>query len=170
MRRMGMVLLLVGLLSGLAFGQFGDQMKMASGTRAKYMTVPGLPHCSPLAVQNGDPGKGASVVMVKATTGCVIPWHWHTANESLMFLSGHAKVEMKNGPASLMGGSDYIYLPAKQPHQFTCQSACTFYLSADAKFDIHYIDAAGKEITPEQALKMPGKPAAKSGGAHGGSR
>ena len=162
MRRVGMALLLWGLLCGLAAGQFGGQMKMASGMKAKYMAIPGLPTCSPLAVQNGDPGTGPSVVLVKTPAGCVIPWHWHTANESLVFLSGRARIEMKNMPATLVGASDYIYLPAKQPHQFTCQAACSFYLSADAKFDIHYIDAAGKEISPEEALKMPGRPA-KSG-------
>lgn len=164
MRRMGMVLLLWGVLAGLAAGQFGDKMKMGSSATAKYMAVPGLPSCAVLSVENGDPGKGAFTGLAKVGPGCVIPWHWHSANESLMFVSGRAKVEMKGTPASPLGPGDYAYLPAKQPHLFTCLSTCAFFLSSDAKFDIHYIDAAGKEIPPEQALRKPGKPAGKGGG------
>jgi quercetin dioxygenase-like cupin family protein len=170
MRRGWMELGVVLLLGAAAWGQFGSQMKMSSNAAAKFAALPGLPACSTLAVQNGDPSKGPALILVKAKAGCEIPWHWHTANESLMFVGGKAKVEMKNMAPSMVGGNDYIYLPAKQPHQFTCAAACTFFLSSDAKFDIHYVDAAGKEITPEQALKPAAKPAGKAAGKSGGGK
>jgi hypothetical protein len=54
---------------------------------------------------------------------------------------------------------DYLSLPGKGVHQFTCIVACTFFLSSDGVFDIHYVDASGKEIPPDEALK--GKAKAK---------
>jgi hypothetical protein len=45
-------------------------------------------------------------------------------------------------------------------HDFACTAACSFFISADGPFDIHYVDDAGTEITPEQALpKAKAKPA-----------
>ena len=37
-------------------------------------------------------------------------------------------------------------------HQFKCTSACTGFVSSDTAFDIHYVDAAGKEVPLEAAL------------------
>ena len=45
-----------------------------------------------------------------------------------------------------------VMFPGKHVHQFTCSSACTAFVTSDAAFDIHYVDANGKEITPEAAL------------------
>jgi hypothetical protein len=99
---------------------------------------------------------------VKTATGCVIPWHWHSVTENLMFVSGQGKGAMKDGgaPVALRAG-DYISLPGKGIHQFTCVMSCTFFLSADGAFDIHYVDASGKEIPPNQALKPKAKAPAK---------
>ena len=43
-------------------------------------------------------------------------------------------------------------MPSKHVHQFTCMSACAAFVSSDAAFDIHYVDAKGSEIPPEAAL------------------
>jgi quercetin dioxygenase-like cupin family protein len=153
MRRKLLGILVLALFSASAWAQFGDQMKVATTASNKFAALPVLPGCSPLAVQNGDPSKGPLVVLLKAETGCVIPWHWHSANESLMFVHGKAKVEMKSGAPQTLGAGDYIYLPRKQVHQFTCITACTLFLSMDVAFDIHYVDKSGKEIPPEEALK-----------------
>jgi quercetin dioxygenase-like cupin family protein len=126
----------------------------AASPAAKYGPVPGLPGCLTAAPQHGDPGKEAFVVLAKATTGCKIPWHWHTGMEQLMFVAGKARVEMKDpASSSMMMAGDYIYLPAKHVHQFTCLGACKFFIESDRAFDIHYVDAAGKEIPQEEALK-----------------
>ena len=52
-----------------------------------------------------------------------------------------------------MHTGDYIKLPAKNVHQFTCVAACTFYLATDGAFDIHYVDKEGKEISMDEAVK-----------------
>jgi hypothetical protein len=46
-------------------------------------------------------------------------------------------------------------MPSKHVHQFQCTSkSCLAYVHADSgPFDIHYVDAQGKEIPPEEALK-----------------
>ena len=51
---------------------------------------PKLPSCVGLAVQDGNPAQGPSVLYIKVEKGCVVPWHWHSANERLIILSGSA--------------------------------------------------------------------------------
>ena len=153
-----LAMLLACALAAPVAAQNPDQMSYMPMSTAKFVSLPVLPACATFAVERGDPTKGASVLLLKVTSGCVIPWHWHTATESLKTVSGKAKVEMKSGGPTMMSAGDYVYLPAKQAHQFTCMSKCMIFLSTDGAFDIHYLDAAGKEIPPEQALK----PMAKS--------
>ncbi|MEP6609127.1 MAG: hypothetical protein ABJA83_10665 [Burkholderiaceae bacterium] len=119
----------------------------------KFAPMAGLPSCATLAVQSGDPAKGASVILLKAKPGCMIPWHWHTPTESVMMVSGSAKLEMKDHPAVVLGPGGYGQLVGKHVHQFTCMSACTAFVSAEGAVDIHYVDVKGNEITPDVALK-----------------
>ena len=93
------------------------------------------------------------MIIFKGTAGCTIPWHWHTPIEHLMIVSGSAKVEMKDGGhTTTLGPGGYAMLPGKHLHQFTCTSRCMVFASSDAAFDIHYVDANGKEIPPDSAL------------------
>ena len=114
---------------------------------------PALPACGTIAVQDGDPSKGPSVILLKAKAGCVIPWHWHTPNERLIILSGSAKGEMKDMKTLMLKPGDYVVLPSKGIHQFTALTDVELYDMSDAAFDIHYVDAAGKEIPVDAALK-----------------
>jgi glyoxylate utilization-related uncharacterized protein len=116
-----------------------------------------------IAAQHGDPFKEAAAIAAKFTSGCVVPWHWHTVAENIILLSGKGKLEMKDGTSHAVSAGDYLYLPAKQAHQFTCTMACRMYDLPEGAFDIHYVDKDGKEIPPDQALKTGGK--ASSSGA-----
>jgi quercetin dioxygenase-like cupin family protein len=118
----------------------------------KFASLPVLPPCNTAAVQNGDPSKGPSVIAFKATSGCPIPWHWHTPTEHVMLVSGKAKIEMRGGSTSMMGPGSYAMMPGKHVHQFTCESACTGFVYSDGAFDIHYVDASGKEIPIESVI------------------
>ncbi|MEP7365903.1 MAG: cupin domain-containing protein [Acidobacteriota bacterium] len=111
-----------------------------------------MPSCVVAAVENGDPSKGASTLVFKATPSCKFPWHWHTPTEQVMMVSGSAKVEMKGGSTAVIGPGGYAMMPSKHIHQFTCVTACTAFVHSDTIFDMHYVDAAGKEIPPETAL------------------
>ena len=139
--------------------QSQDQMSYAAMASSKFMTLPMLPACMSISAQRGDPMKGAAVLLIKFKSGCVVPWHWHSANENLMMVSGKGKAEMKSGGAHTMAMGDYLYLPAKQAHQFTCISSCVLFDVIDGAFDIHYVDNEGKEIPPDQVLKPMAKPA-----------
>jgi len=156
--------LTAGLVAGMAlcvFAQNADKAGITTAAASKFASVPGVPACLKLAVQRGDPSKGAAVLLLKARPGCTVPWHWHTANENLMIVSGKGKMEMNDAAATIVGPGDYIYLPSKHPHQFTCTTACTVFDITDGAFDVHYIDKDGKEIPPDQALKPAArKPAA----------
>ena len=146
------------LISAISLAQAGDQMSYASVSTTRFAPLAVLPPCMTVSAAHGDPAKGAATILAKATAGCLIPWHWHTANEQLMFVAGTAKVETKGPLPHDMKGGDYIYLPAKQAHQFTCSATCVFYDVIDGAFDIHYIDRDGNEIPAAQLLKKQPKP------------
>lgn len=142
-------------------GQDADAMAFAAAGTSKFVNMPGLPACMSIAVQRGDPTKGASTLLLKFAPGCVVPWHWHSAPEQLMLVSGRGKAEMKDGKPMVMSAGDFAYLPAKNIHQFTAVTAVLMYDLPAAAFDIHYVDSKGTEIPPDQALK----PAAKKASA-----
>ena len=118
-----------------------------------FAPTPGLPDCVVNAVVQGDPTTGPSIILGRIETGCVVPWHWHTPNEHLMMVSGTARVEPRAGKAIVLKQGGFAHLPPRHVHRFTCLSDCVMYVQADGPFDIHYVDAQGKEIAPEVALK-----------------
>jgi len=122
-------------------------------TAMKFVNIPPLPTCTRASVVSGDPAKGPSIILAKATTGCTIPWHWHTPNEHVMIVSGAATLQMKDAkPVSLRAGG-FALMPAHHVHQFRCLRACALYIYSDAAFDIHYVDKQGNEISPASATK-----------------
>jgi quercetin dioxygenase-like cupin family protein len=151
--------IMLGVLISLAAPRFaqGQQREdqMAGGNMAEmtFTPVPGLPTCAPGAVQTGDPTKGASVIIARVAAGCSIPWHWHTPNEHLMIVSGVVRLEARDGKPVTLREGGFARMPGRHVHQFRCTTACVFFVYSDAAFDIHYVDAAGSEISPEQALK-----------------
>lgn len=152
-----LVLLASALIMPLA-AKGPDQMPYAAMASSKFVTLPVLPSCMTISAQRGDPINGAAVLLLKFKSGCVVPWHWHTANENLMMVSGNGKSEMSGG-AHTMAMGDYLYLAGRQVHQFTCISSCVVFDVIDGAFDIHYVDKDGNEIPVEQALKPTAKPA-----------
>ena len=56
--------------------------------------------CLKGAVLSGDPSKGASVLVIKATSGCRVPWHWHSSAEHIVVTAGVGRLEMKDARPS----------------------------------------------------------------------
>lgn len=131
----------------------------AGGTNAsdmKFATIPGLPTCLHGSVQTGDPMGTSFILLGKGDAGCTVPWHWHTANEHLMIVDGKAQIALRSvdqGKPTTLSSGGFALLPATKVHQFRCEGACEFYLYSDGKFDIHYVDSSGNEISPDQALQ-----------------
>jgi mannose-6-phosphate isomerase-like protein (cupin superfamily) len=151
-------------LAVLAFGasaQTGDETHIANSSQLKFGGAPYLPACLTMAPEHGDPSKGAFTLLLKFTSGCSVPMHWHSSAEEFMLVSGSGKVLMQEGKSSTIDRGGFVYIPAKHPHAFTCATTCTAFLSGDAAFDIHYVDKSGKEIPAEQALSATKSKSAK---------
>jgi len=148
-----LVLALWAVAAGRANAADERQMTTASPRIAKFTTVPGLPSCATVAMLRGNPRTEASVVFVKLAPDCRVPWHWHTANEEILVVSGAGELAMKDGKPLQFQPGAYASLPSHHAHEAHCFTTCVFTSIADGAFDIHYVDEAGTEISEEQAMK-----------------
>ena len=142
----------VGLVALCAVAQSGDDTHIANSSQLTFGSAPYLPSCLTMAPEHGDPSKGAFTLLLKFTSGCSIPMHWHSVAEELMLVSGSGKMQTQDGKTSAVDRGSFVYIPAKHQHAFTCATACTAFLSAAGAFDIHYVDKSGNEIPADQAL------------------
>jgi len=119
----------------------------------KFGPIPAMPTCLSGAVESGDPMTGPGFILAKLTTGCTIPWHWHTAGEYVMVVSGEGRIDMEDADSKMLTAAGFVRLPSRHVHQFSCKNKCTLLIYTDAAFDIHYTNKDGNEIPPEEALK-----------------
>ena len=128
---------------------------VATAATAKFGAIPNAPECFTVAVERGDPTKGPSVILARFAPGCVAPFHWHTPSETAMVVSGSLQVQMKGDTAFAAHHGDFVYFPPRHVHRATClgSAPCLVFLTSDAAFDIHWVDAAGQEIPLETAMK-----------------
>jgi quercetin dioxygenase-like cupin family protein len=140
---------------------------VSKASNQTYAPVHGVPDCATLAVLRGDPDTSASVVEIKLTPGCIVPWHWHSVNENVVPLTGLLEMYRKDEKPMILVSGDYNFLPAKSIHQDKCSGSkpCSAMVFVDGPFDIHYVDKSGAEIPADQAVaaaqKQTSKPAAK---------
>jgi quercetin dioxygenase-like cupin family protein len=130
-----------------------EQMIIKKPQTLEFTPIPDMPGCATAAILRGDPRTGPAWVLLKLASGCRVPWHWHTANETLLVVSGKGTLAMKDGPSLEFVPGAYAALPSHHAHQASCSRACLLFNGADAAFDIHYVDASGEEISLEKALK-----------------
>jgi quercetin dioxygenase-like cupin family protein len=170
LRHARVFLTIVAVASILVFGfgrlsaeDTGDKAIVNPAASAKFGAVPNAPECFTVAVEKGDPSKGASVILAKFAPRCDAPWHWHTPTETVMVASGSLEVQMKGEKALVAHRGDFVDMPPRHVHRATCQGAapCLVFISSNAVFDLHWVDADGKEIPVEAALKNAKAPAHK---------
>lgn len=137
-------------------------MVFAKAATSKFVALPGVPACMKVAIQRGDPTKESAALLLKFTAGCTVPWHWHTAGEQLLLVSGKGTAQMKDGKPAAMSSGDYAYLPSKMVHEFKAVTPVLMLDTPDAAFDIHYVDKSGNEISSDEALKSAPKKAASA--------
>jgi quercetin dioxygenase-like cupin family protein len=123
--------------------------------KAKFGPIPNAPACFTIAVEQGDPTKGPSVILARFAPHCVAPFHWHTPSETAMVASGALETQMKGDKAIVAKSGDFVFLPSHHVHRATCTGSapCFVFLTSDAAFDVHWVDADGKEIPFEQIAK-----------------
>ena len=98
----------------------------------------GEPACLKVARENGDPDIGPSTFLLEAPSGCVVPAHYHTAEEQLMVVRGDVLTGMDGMPETTMGPGGFAMMPSKAMHWFTCKSkdACLMFVTFDRMYDI----------------------------------
>lgn len=142
-----------------------ESMVILNPYTQKFIEIPDMPKCATASILRGNPRWEAAWVLLKLGSNCRVPWHWHTANETLVVISGQGRIEMKDGPPLDFVPGAYASLPSRHAHQAICTRECLLFNTADAAFDVHYVDENGKEISLEKALKPKKKrspaPAAK---------
>lgn len=143
----------LSLTSSLAAQE--EKSIVASAASAKFAPILNAPECFTVAVEKGDPGTGPSVILAKFTPGCVAPFHWHTPSETAMLVSGSLELQMKGDKAMVAHHGDFVFLPPHHVHRATClgSAPCLVFLTSDAAFDVHWVDAEGKEIPLAEAMK-----------------
>ena len=121
---------------------------------AAFLAVPGVPACTTIAPLHGNMASGPATLMVRMTSGCLVPYHWHTPSEELVVLQGAPLAQMKGERPVMLQVGSYSQLPSGHVHRFRCTSAtdCLIFMVADAAFDIYFVDAAGAKISTETAL------------------
>jgi quercetin dioxygenase-like cupin family protein len=141
--------------SNLSAQTADDNVIVATAAAAKFGTAANAPDCFTISVERGDPSKGASVILAKFAPGCVAPFHWHTPSETVMIVSGALEIQMKGDKPLVARRGDFAYMPPKHVHRATCTGGapCLVFLTSDAAFDIHWVDADGNEIPLAAALK-----------------
>jgi quercetin dioxygenase-like cupin family protein len=140
--------------------QSQEQPLVHLAKNAKFGAAPNAPACFTIAVERGDPGAGPSVLLARFAPACAAPFHWHTPSETAMMVSGSLQIQMKGDKPVIARRGDFAYLPSRHVHRATCLGSvpCLVFLSADAPFDIHWVDEAGQEISLDAALKAAKKP------------
>jgi quercetin dioxygenase-like cupin family protein len=100
------------------------------------------PACLSSAVEVGDPDSGPSTILIKEEPGCVVRWHFHSAEQQMMVIKGELKAEMSTVPATVLGPGGFILIPSKEKHQFTCasKSECLFFLTIEGRFDNQWVN------------------------------
>jgi quercetin dioxygenase-like cupin family protein len=134
----------------------GPMVAMSPQTMT-FAPIPTMPRCASGAILRGNPRSGPAWVLLKLASGCRVPWHWHSANEDLVIVSGRGTMEMKDGPPLQFVPGAYVSLPNHHVHRASCSRACLLFSIADGAFDIHYVDTSGKEIDADRALGQSAK-------------
>lgn len=141
----------------LAAPQSGESPEMKQMAHTQFVRLPDAPDCNLFAVEHGQPKKEASIMLIKGTAKCAVPWHWHVSSEEIMMFRGTAVTQVQGGKEVSLQSGDYYFVPPHHVMRFACVEACTLFLYSNGPFEIHYVDATGKEIAVDRALKSTGK-------------
>jgi quercetin dioxygenase-like cupin family protein len=100
------------------------------------------PDCLQFFVETGDPKTGPATAIMKAAPKCVVPPHYHTAEEQLFIVKGNVSAGMQSMQDTVLGPGGFAMMPSKQPHWFTCgaKEECLMFVSFDGPYDIVWLN------------------------------
>jgi quercetin dioxygenase-like cupin family protein len=99
------------------------------------------PDCLQFFLENGDMKTGPSTAIMKAKPNCVVPPHYHTAEEQLIIVKGNVSTGMEGMKDAVLGPGGFAMMPSKAPHWFTCtaKEECLMFVTFDRAYDIVWI-------------------------------
>lgn len=99
------------------------------------------PDCLQFFLENGDMKTGPSTAIMKAKPNCVVPPHYHTAEEQLIIVKGNVSTGMQGMQDAVLGPGGFAMMPSKQPHWFTCtaKEECLMFVTFDRAYDIVWL-------------------------------
>ena len=99
------------------------------------------PDCLQFFLENGDMKTGPSTAIMKAKPKCVVPPHYHTAEEQLIIVKGDVSTGMEGMKDAVLGPGGFAMMPSKAPHWFTCtaKEECLMFVTFDRAYDIVWI-------------------------------
>lgn len=97
--------------------------------------------CLSDVLENGDPATGPSTFLLKAAPNCVVPPHYHTAEEQLIVVQGQVSAGMDGVAPATLGPGGFAMMPGKDTHWFTCTSKedCVMFVTFDRTYDIVWV-------------------------------
>jgi quercetin dioxygenase-like cupin family protein len=99
------------------------------------------PECLQFFLENGDMKTGPSTAIMKAKPSCVVPPHYHTAEEQLIIVKGNVSTGMQGMQDTVLGPGGFAMMPGNQPHWFTCtaKEECLMFVTFDRAYDIVWL-------------------------------
>jgi len=96
--------------------------------------------CLGAALETGDPAKGPSTYILKAPPGCLVRWHFHTAQEQVTVVRGDVLMEMIGHGPTHLGAGGFAVMESRMPHQFSCagKNECLMVVAFDKAYDIFW--------------------------------
>ena len=78
---------------------------------------------------------------MKAAPNCVVPAHYHTAEEQLLIVGGEVSTGMEGLPDTVLGPGGFAMMTSKQVHWFTCaaREECLMFVTFDRAYDIVWV-------------------------------
>lgn len=135
--------LIAALLLGLALSLSAQAPKSGIARQLSDVKFPAGegPDCLQFFLENGDMKTGPSTAIMKATPGCVIPPHYHTAEEQLIIVKGNVSTGMDGMQDTVLGPGGFAMMPSKAVHWFTCtaKEECLMFVTFDRAYDIVWV-------------------------------
>jgi quercetin dioxygenase-like cupin family protein len=143
------ILVLGAFITQPAFAQHSEAGHATPLDQVQFHAGKKMP-CLSSAAETGDPDTGPSTEILKASKDCVVPWHYHTAEEQLFVAGGTLLTEMEGMPAATLERGGFAVMRGKQKHQFTCRSAdpCIVFVAFNQKYDIVWVDTGASSPKP----------------------
>ena len=143
------VLLVIGALLALPASAFAQSAKVGHAIPFNQVQFhESGTDCDSSAVEWGNPHTGPSTIILKASPDCVVPWHYHTAEEQLMVAAGAFLTEMEGEAAARLEAGGFAVMPGGRKHQFSCRSSttCVAFITFNQKYDIVWVDKKSSYI------------------------